>query len=179
MKRALAAFVIGLLALGIQAGLATSIPRELCPDLGLLVVIAVGLHWDDATSGLLVSSALGFAADLLSAAVFGAHALLRVLAFTVTAVVRSQVDLRGGATLALFAANLTLLYSLGVLFLSGLTAGSGEAVSWSGIGGMFPHAAINGVFAPVVYALVSRVCDRAEGEASRPGLEIDANRSTS
>ncbi|MFT5442449.1 MAG: rod shape-determining protein MreD [Myxococcota bacterium] len=176
MKRALAAFLIGLFALGLQAGLATSIPRELCPDLGLLVVLAVGLHWDDATSGLLVSSALGFAADLLSAAVFGTHALLRVLVFTITAVVRSQVDLRGGAMLALFAAGVTLLYSLGVLFLSGLTAGSNEGVSWSGLGGMFPHALINGLFAPLVYALVSRACDRAEGEANRPGLEIDAHR---
>ena len=100
MKRGLAVLALGLIALGVQGGMAMSIPRALCPDLGLLVVIAIGLHWREATGGLFLASALGFTADILSSSIFGAHALLRVLVYATTALTRSQMDLRSGAALA-------------------------------------------------------------------------------
>ena len=97
MKRLIAVLVVGLLALGIQGGLSLVIPRELCPDLGLLVVIAIGLHWQQATSGLFVASALGFTADLLSSSIFGGHALMRLLVFSATTVSRRRMDLQIGS----------------------------------------------------------------------------------
>ncbi len=177
MKRVLAVLVLGLLALGVQGGLALVLPRALCPDLGLLVVIAIGLHWQETTPGLFVASALGFAADLLSSSIFGAHALLRVLAFATTAMARSKMDLRGGAVLALFVAGVTILYALGLLVLMRFFSGAGEGTLWPSLAGVFPHALVNAVLAPLVSTLVVRVCERVEGEASRPGLELDANRS--
>jgi rod shape-determining protein MreD len=176
MKRGLAVLALGLIALGVQGGMAMSIPRPLCPDLGLLVVIAIGLHWREATGGLFLASALGFTADILSTSIFGAHALLRVLVYAATALTRSQMDLRSGAALALFSGGMTILHSLGLISLMQFFGAAGEGPTWSGIGALFPHAAINAIFAPIVSAILLRVCDWAEGEASRPGLEIDATR---
>lgn len=183
MKRILAVFVLGLLALGIQGGLAMVFPRALCPDLGLLVVLAIGLHWLEVTPGMFVSTALGFAADLLSSAIFGAHALLRLLSFVLTSLARSQMDLRGGATFAMFAAGLTVLNALGLMLLVRFfspVGGEGSGYSmWAVVSGVFPHALVNACFAPIVSALVLWVCDRVEGEARGPGIELDARRSTS
>lgn len=176
MKRGLAVFALGLIALGFQGGMAMAIPRVLCPDLGLLVVIAIGLHWRETTTGLFVASALGFAADMLSSSIFGAHALLRILVYSATALTRSQVDLRSGAALALFAGGMTIFYALGLVSLSRFFGGAGEGLQWSGIGALLPHIAINALVAPFVSAILIRVCEWADGEASRPGLEIDAKR---
>lgn len=177
MKRGLAVFVLGVVALGIQGGVALVIPRVLCPDVGLLVVIAIGLHWRDATSGLFVASALGFTADILSGSIFGAHALLRVLTYATTALVRSQIDLRGGVALGLFAAGMTIFYALGLFVLVQFFGGAVDGLRWPGIGGLFPHALVNAVFAPVVSAILLRVFAWADGEASRRGLQIDPRRS--
>jgi len=174
MKRGLAVLALGLIALGVQGGIAMAIPRVLCPDLGLLVVIAIGLHWREATGGLFLASALGFAADILSSSIFGAHALLRVLAYATTALTRSQMELRSGAALALFAGAMTIFYAVGLLLLMRFFGSSGEGFQWSGIGALFPHIAVNAIMAPLVSAVLVRVCEWAEGEANRPGLELDA-----
>lgn len=179
MKRVVAILVLGLIALGVQGGMAMFLPRQLCPDLGLLVVIAVGLHWQEATRGMIVASALGFAADFLSSSIFGAHALLRVLAYATTAVGRSQIDLRGGIALGLFAGGTTIAYGVGLLALMSLIGGAKQEGPWTGFGGMFPHALVTAVAAPLISSLVSRVSEWADGESSRPGLQIDASRSRS
>jgi rod shape-determining protein MreD len=153
-----------------------AIPRVLCPDLGLLVVIALGLHWRETTTGLFLASALGFTADILSSSILGAHALLRVLAYATTALTRSQMDLRSGAALALFAGGMTIAYALGLVVLMKFFGAAGEGLNWAGIGALFPHVVVNALVAPLVSAILIRVCEWAEGEASRPGLEIDAGR---
>ena len=175
MKRVLVIFALGLVALGVQGGLAKILPRELCPDLGLLVVIAMGLRWQETTRGLLVASALGFAADFLSSSLFGAHALLRVVAYAMTTVGRSQMDLRSGLALALFAGGITVAYAMGLLGLMSIVEGPGQKAAWTGIGGVFPHAVVTAIAAPVISSLVSRLSEWADGEASRPGLQIDAS----
>lgn len=176
MKRLIAVLVVGLLALGIQGGLSLVIPRELCPDLGLLVVIAIGLHWQQATSGMFVASALGFTADLLSSSIFGGHALMRLLVFSATTVSRRRMDLRSGVAMGLFAGLMTIFYALGLLLLMRFFGADSEWLSRSEIGGLFLHALVNAVCAPGVAALLIRVCDWADGEASRPGLEIETRR---
>lgn len=176
MKRGLAVLALGLIALGVQGGIAMAIPRVLCPDLGLLVVIAIGLHWRETTSGLFFASALGFVADILSSSIFGAHALLRVLTYSATALTRRRMDLRSAAALALFAGVMTIFYALGLIVLMRFFGGPGEGLQWPGIGALFPHVAVNAIFAPLVSAALVRVCEWAEGEASRPGLQIDAKR---
>lgn len=178
MKRFFAVLVLGLIALGIQGGLSLVIPRELCPDLGLLVVIALGLHWQEATSGLIVASVLGFTADLLSSSIFGGHALMRLLVFSATAISRQKIDLRSGAALGLFAGVMTIFYALGLLLLMRFFGADSEWLSRSEIGGLFLHVLVNAVCAPAIAALMIRVCEWADGEASRPGLEIETRRTS-
>ncbi len=181
LKRVIAVFVLGLLALGVQGGLAMVLPRSLCPDLGLLVVLAIGLHWLEVTPGMFVATALGFAADLLSSAILGVHALLRLLSFSLTALARSQMDLRGGATFALFAAGMTILNAIGLMILLGFfsSASSAGFSIWSALTDVLPHALVNAVLAPLVSALVVWVGERVDGEASRPGIELDERRPAS
>jgi len=183
LKRIVAVFVLGLLALGVQGGLAMVLPRSLCPDLGLLVVLAIGLHWLDVTRGMFVATALGFAADLLSSAILGAHALLRLLSFSLTALARSQMDLRGGATFALFAGGMTLINAAGLmLLLRFFTPGGADVVgysAWGLVSGVLPQAAVNASLAPLVSLLVIWLDEKLEGEASRPGIELDARRAGS
>jgi rod shape-determining protein MreD len=128
--------------------------------------------------GLFVASALGFTADILSSSIFGAHALLRVLAYAATALTRSKMNLRSGAALALFAGSMTILYALGLVSLTRFFGAAGEGLQWSGIGALFPHVVVNAAVAPFVSGILVRVCEWAEGEASRPGLEIEAKRTT-
>lgn len=179
MKRLLSVLVVGLVALGIQSGLSMVIPRQLCPDLGLLVVIAIGLHWRDVTSGLFIASVLGFTADMLSSSIFGGHALMRVLIYAATAISRQRMDLRSGVALALFAGGMTIFYALGLFVLMRFFGADSNGFRWTGIGGLFPHTFVNAVCAPLVSALVLRVCEWADGEASPRGLEIEARRPTS
>jgi rod shape-determining protein MreD len=171
--------IIGLFALGVQSGLAMVVPRQICPDLGLLVVIAIGLYWRDATSGLFIAAGLGFTADLLSSSIFGGHALLRVLVYAATTLSRQRMNLRGGAALGLFAGGMTIAYALGLFLLMRFFVAASGGFSWPEIGSVLPHSLVNAVCAPAVAALLIRVCDWADGEASRRGLNIDTGRSVS
>lgn len=177
MRRLLAVLVIGLIALGVQGGLAMLVPRQLCPDLGLLVVIAIGLHWRDATSGMFIAAGLGFTADVLSSSIFGGHALLRLLVFAMTTLSRRRMDLQGGVAMALFVGAMTVAYTLGLFLLMRFFGAASDGFRWSGIGGLFPHALVNAVCAPMVSAMLIRICDWADSEGSRRGLVIDAGRS--
>ena len=104
MRQLLAMGALGVLALVIQSALATFVPPPYCPDLGLLVVIAIGLRWRGLTVGLLLAALLGFAADIMSGTLMGQHALLRMVAFA-SAFSRSGV--RKTSPSSAFAASVT------------------------------------------------------------------------
>jgi len=175
VKRGLAVIALGLIALGIQGGLAAVLPRELCPDLGLLVVVVLGLHAQNWASGFVLASALGYAADLLSGSLFGAHALLRILAFCAASLVRSQLNLRGSLPLAFFVGCLTILYALALI---GLTSffGAAAELHWGTLKLLIPQAIVNAVVAPSIARLMLWVWERLEGEPARRRLELDARR---
>ena len=173
MRRALALVALGLLAVFVQGALATHLRPPWSPDLGLLVVVAFGLHWRGFAGGLCASAALGYVSDVLSGSLFGQHALLRLLAFAGARLASRQLNLRGPLPLAIFAAALTAVYALALLALTSFFTG---AADW-GLGGVVDtlrHALINALGAPVVAAAVERVATwTGEDEAARRPLRLE------
>jgi rod shape-determining protein MreD len=149
-------FLMGWAALVVQGAVSTFLPPPYCPDLGLLVVIAIGLCWERASSGLLLAFALGLAADTMSGSLLGQHALLRLAAYVASRLASRQLNLRGALPLAVFAAGLTLLDALAVLALTSFFTGSGSpGLGW--FVDALQHGLVNAALAPAVSVLVERV----------------------
>ena len=163
----------------IQSALATFVPPPYCPDLGLLVVIAIGLRWRGLTAGLLLAALLGFAADIMSGTLMGQHALLRMIAFASAFYAGRQLNLKGSIPLALFAGGVSLAYGALLFGLSNFFVGARVPVM-SVLGGLLQHAVINGVISLQVMALVDRIAMMAgDDEAMARSLHIDPRRRAS
>ncbi len=127
-KQGLGLLAAGWAALVLQSVAARLAPPALCPELGLLVVVGLGLCMP-APSGLLLAAAIGYATDLLSGSLFGQHALLSVLAFGATRAASRGLNFRGAAARAIYAGLLSAAYAFG---LAGLASGSSACVpSWT------------------------------------------------
>jgi len=123
VKRALAILVLAFLALVLQGAAARVVPAALCPDLALLLALALGISQRHTAEGVGLAAGIGWLADLLSGSLLGQHMLLRMLAFGAGRVGSRKLNLRGPAPLAVFAAALCVadaygLYAL-VLFFAG------------------------------------------------------------
>ncbi len=176
MRTALVLIAIGWLALIVQGALATLIPPPICPDLGLLVVIAIGLRWEGLTSGLCMVGVLGYVADLLSGSLLGQHALLRVFTFLGARLANRQLNLKGSVPQAIFTAGASLAHGLGLLLLSSFFVESVE-LRWSWLGGALVHAPMNALLAPLAVAFVERVSVwLSEEDGGRRLLRLDAGR---
>lgn len=177
MKRAGLVVAAGLVTLVLQGALATLLPRTLCPDLGLLFVVALGLAWERATTGLVLSAGLGFAADLLSGSLVGQHALLRLFVFAAARLASRQLNLRGALPLTVFAGATSLAYALAVWLLTGFFVGSG-APGLELLGGALLHAVVNALAAPLVVTGLERTLALAAvEEAGRRPLRLEPRRS--
>ena len=173
MRRAIVLFGAGLLALLVQSSLAVVIPAPFCPDLGLLVVVAVGLYWQPLPSRFLLATGLGYASDVLSGSLLGQHALLRLLSFAAARLGGRQLNLRGVLPLAMFVAGLTIAYAVALhtllVFFTGVPVLAGSRV-----GSALIHALVNGLAAPFVAAGVERLCSwSAEDEGARRGFRLE------
>lgn len=176
MKRALAVLALGAGALVLQSVLGTLLPGLGPPDLGLLVVVALGLHWRGATSGLLLAAVLGYATDLLSGSLLGEHALLRLLVYAAARLASRQLNLRGALPLAAFVFVATHAYALGVTALGSLFGIQG-AFGWDRAGELALHAGMNALLAPAVSRLTERVLGWAgEDESRRRTLSVEPRR---
>ena len=156
MKFWWASLGVGLLALVIQGALATVLPPPWCPDLGLLLVLCLGLRWRGLALGLALAFVLGFSADLLSGSLLGQHALLRLVAFATAFVAGRQLNLRGGIPLVAFVSTVTFVYGIAVALLSAffLDTGWPPASKWFDA---LIHSVVNGLVAPWVLAGVNRL----------------------
>lgn len=172
MKRAALLGALGLVALIAQGALARALPPPFCPDLGFLVVVGIGSCWRGRTSGLALSAALGYAADLYSGALFGQTALLRMVAFSSALLASRQLNLRGGLPLMLFTAALTLVCGLLSQGLSATFVGAAP-LGLTGLGALLVHATANAIVAPAVLGLVRRVALWAGDEAGARTLHVD------
>jgi cell shape-determining protein MreD len=173
MKHAGILLLLGVVALIVQGALATILPPPFCPDLGLLVVLGIGLCWRGLTLGLCLAAFLGYMADLYSGSLMGQHALLRIFAFSSALLASRQLNLKGASPLMLFAAGLTIVYGLSSHWISTSFVES-EALGWSGLGELGVHAVVNAVVSPVVLGIVTRVSAWSGGdETSGRTLRFD------
>jgi cell shape-determining protein MreD len=172
VKRAALLGLIGVLALIAQGALARALPPPFCPDLGFLVVVGIGSCWRGFSSGLVLSAALGYAADLYSGSLLGQTALLRIVAFASALLASRQLNLKGGLPLMLFTAGLTVACGLLSQGLSAAFVGAGS-LGLGGFGALLVHAAINAVAAPLVLGLVQGAAVWAGDEAGGRQLDVD------
>lgn len=117
---------LGVLAPMLQSVAAAYVPARYVPDLSLLVVVGIGLHWRGAAGGLVLAALAGFAADLLSGALLGQHALLRMLAFGAARLGARSLDLRGVLPQAGFAAGLTAANAVALVALTAFFTGASD-----------------------------------------------------
>lgn len=163
MKPALALAAVGLASLILRGALAGAIPPSLHPDLPLVVVVAFGLQRPGAT-GLLLAAGLGCVADILTGALLGHHAMLYVMAFGVTRIAGSQLDLRRAAPTAFLVAALSMAYGIGSVALSRLFV---DGVSWPAAGRLLGQAALDGAVAPFVLPLLSSLVAALDDDERR------------
>ena len=155
MRPALGLLAFGIAALVVQSVAAVHLPAALVPNLSLLVAVTLGLHLE-ATGGLVVAGALGYAADLFSGSLLGQHALLRALTCAGTRLANRGLDLRRFLPLAVFAALLTLSEAAAVGGLTQLFAG--RAVFDRALAAVLgQQVLVNALAAPLVCAAASRV----------------------
>lgn len=156
MKRAFALLVLGVLATMGQGAAAAFLPPRWCPDLGLLVAVAIGLCWRSSAGGVAVVVALGYVADLFSGTLLGQHALLRVLVYGASRAASAHLNLRGALPQAVFVALLTAAHAVA---LAGSTAFflPGVGLVLPPAGAVAVHAVANAPCAPLVTAVVARL----------------------
>jgi rod shape-determining protein MreD len=159
VKLGLAFVLLGALTLMLQGVAASVLPTRFCPDLGFLLVIAVGLCWRSTTGGLLLAALLGYLTDLLSGSLLGQHMLLRIAAFVAARFASRHLNLRGPRPQAVFVAALTVANALGLVVLTAFFApavGLGPVA----LGDLLPHALVNALFAPGVAMVTQRLVSR-------------------
>jgi cell shape-determining protein MreD len=176
MKRFFVMAGAGVMALVLQGALATFVPPPFCPDFGLLVLMAIGIYWRGLALGLVLAAGLGFAADLLSGSLMGQHSLLRLLVFVSSFFAGRQLNLKGALPQVLFAAGVTIFYSMALVSVSAFFMG-GSGLGWGGVMTLLQHAAVNGLVAPLIYSIVARtIVWLGEEDASVRALNIEPHR---
>ena len=176
MKPALALLAAGTLAILLQSVVTDLFPGRVGPDLGFLIVVALGSRFRSTGGGLLLAALLGYLADLFSGSLLGLHALLRVLAFGAARLAMGHLNLRGVLPQAVFIGFLTLANALGVALLT--TFFSPDAgLSLAPLGLLLGHATVNAFFGPIV----ARGCEwvlALAGESDRGRHLLRLGRST-
>ncbi len=157
MKRALALAGVAFVALVVQAGVTRILAEPWCPDLGLLVVVGLGLALRRAATGVLLAALVGYLSDLLSGSLLGQHMLLRMAAFAAARVGSRRFNLRGPVPLAIFTAGLCAANGLATWALAAFFA-PGQAPALPPAVDFASQALVNGLLAPFVVAGVTRVC---------------------
>ena len=164
---------VGIAALVGQSALALVLPYPFCPDLSLLVVIAIGLYWEPLASGFLLAALLGYATDVLSSSLLGQHAMLRLVSFAAARLGSRQLNLRGSLPLAVFAGGLTIVYAAALQGQLAFFAGAPAEVG--AFGRTLAHACVNAFFAPIVAAVVEQVCAwSGDDDVSRRAVRFDS-----
>lgn len=140
----------------VQGAANTFVPARFTPDVGFLIVIALGLHWRSTAGGLALSAVLGFVADLLSGSLLGEHALLRLLAFGSARFASRHLNLRGSLPQAVFVLFFTAVNLVGIGLLDTFfRSGGGFEVAM--LRDLVPHASVNALFAPLISRVVEAV----------------------
>ena len=163
---------VGLAALVVQGAAALVLPYPFCPDLGLLVVIAIGLYWEPLPSGFALAAVLGYSTDVLSSSLLGQHAMLRLVCFAAARLASRQLNLRGALPFAVFAGGLTIAYAAALEAQFAFFTGAPTEVG--AFGRTLLHAVVNAFFAPIVAAVVEQVCSwGGDDDVARRSVRFD------
>jgi cell shape-determining protein MreD len=154
--------VVGALGQLLAGALARFVPEALCPDVTLLVAVALALRVGDARA-LLAAAALGYGQDLISGSPFGLSTLLAVLAFGATRIANGSLELRRPLATAALVAALTPALALAG-FGAALFFGTEIALGWSVLGGLALRTLVNVAAAPLVDAFALLVTARTGDE---------------
>jgi rod shape-determining protein MreD len=158
----------GWLALALESALLAQFPFAVVPALSLLFAIAAALLLSP-LAGLLVSAALGFGADMLSGALLGQHAFLRLVEFAVVRAAIGQFDLVRPLPFASFALGVALADAAGSAALIRFFLGAFEPDA-RGLALVALRALATAAAAPLVLALARRVA--AWGGEADPRREM-------
>lgn len=175
MKRVLVLVGLGLLAPILQGALAPFLPWGTCPDVGLLVVIGLGLSLRSGLAGLALAAEIGFVADLLSGSLLGEHALLRMFVFALARLASLHVNLHGTLTPMALAAGLSALSAAGILALTTFFS-SGTAMVLVTLPDVLRQAVVNALLAPLVISAVARLVAHLGDEDGRRVLRLEPRR---
>ena len=175
MREALVLFAAGVVGLALESGLLAQLPFAAVPALSLLFPIAAALLLGPA-SGLVVSAALGFGADMLSGALLGQHAFLRLVEFVLVRAATGQFDLERPFPFALFAGAVALVDAAGSAALIHFFLGA-FAVDPQALGAVALRALATAAAAPLVLSFARRVVAWGSGDAEgRREMRLDTKR---
>lgn len=175
MREALVLFAAGVIGLAAESALLAQLPFALVPALALLFPIAAALLLGPA-SGLVVSTALGFGADVLSGALLGQHAFLRLIEFVVVRAATRQFDLVRPVPFALFAFAVALADAAGSAALIAFFLGD-FAPDARSLGLVAVRALTTAAAAPLVLGLARRVVAWGSGDAEgRREMRLETKR---
>ena len=171
MKRVVVLAALGLLVPMLQGAVAPFLPRATCPDVALLLVIALGVALPSAAGGVAFVAWIGFVSDLLSGSLQGQHALLWLFAFGVARLTSLRVNLQGPFAQMALAAILTVASAFGLAALTAFFA-SGAAPLASG-GELLWHTGVNACIAPLVVGLATRLLAKLGGDDGRRVVRLE------
>jgi rod shape-determining protein MreD len=174
MRSAIVWCGLGLLGVALHAVAVGEISATLVPDLSLLATLAAAMILGPA-EGLIVAFVLGLGSDMVSGALLGQHALVRMIEFIAVRGFASQLDLRRfipqavvGFTLSLVDAALVAGVSL--LFVSSFS------VAFSEIGALLSRATATGLAAPLVGGFARGVVEWLSETEARREMRIETRR---
>ena len=165
---------VGLLAVAAQGALCTLLPVALVPDAGLLFAVAGALLLGP-VEALLVAALLGLLGDLVSGALLGQEAFLRILEVGITRSVSAQIDLRRGFPLSVFVLALSAFDWVGMAVLFRVFLGE----LGLDLASLSPHLLrvfSNAAFAPVFAGLARGLAEGVDDEGRRE-VHLETRRS--
>ncbi len=174
MWLALIWLMVGALGIVLEAALASSIPAYWLPDLSLLATMAAALVLRP-MQGLLVACLLGLGADMVSDALVGQHAFMRLFEWLVVYALAGQIEFRRWRRQAVAGFALLLFDALGLFALSWFFLGSFSFV-WTELGGWLLRALATGVFAPLVIGLAQLIGRLLSEQKARRELQLRTRR---
>lgn len=163
MKSFPALLLVGFGALILQGAMARSVPPPWCPDLGWLVVVALGLRWPRLLPGAVAAVVLGYGMDLVSGSLMGQHALMRLLTYLAAALAARQLDLSGGLPIGIFVFLSTIVYGVVVVGTLSFFVGAG-GVDFGTLVDAVCHGFVNVLAAGPMISIVERILVRLSDE---------------
>ena len=157
-----------------QGTLASLFPRAMVPDLTLVATVAVAVTARP-LAGLCFAAGIGFGADILSGALLGQHALMRLVVFAAARLLGAQFDLRQRIPLAIFVAVLSCVDAFG-LWALGRVFQEGSIFGLEGVLIVLARAFGAALLAPGASRLFGTLQERLEEGDTRREVRLEPRR---